>query len=82
MMMTIDGAGTGAASAVPETPLQEDILAVLRGEVPRLNGNTDLEPTEEEDQQQQPKRATRGRGRKANNNVDVTPPAYGDQNPR
>ncbi|EDX16900.1 wapl [Drosophila simulans] len=75
MMMTIDGAGTGAASAVPETPLQEDILAVLRGEVPRLNGNTDPEPTEEEDQQQQPKRATRGRGRKANNNVDVTPPA-------
>ncbi|XP_017112846.1 protein wings apart-like [Drosophila elegans] len=77
MMMTIDGAGTGAAAVVvPETPLQEDILAVLRGEVPRLNGNTDPEPNEEADQQQQqPKRATRGRGRKANNNVEVPPPA-------
>ncbi|XP_017034665.1 protein wings apart-like [Drosophila kikkawai] len=74
MMMTIDGTGTGAATAtaLPETPLQEDILAVLRGEVPRLNGSTDTVANEE---QQQPKRATRGRGRKANNNVEVPPPA-------
>lgn len=78
MMMTIDGTGTGtgAAAAASETPLQEDILAVLRGEVPRLNGSTEAAANEEEQQEQQPpKRATRGRGRKANNNVEVPPPA-------
>ncbi|XP_017093103.2 protein wings apart-like [Drosophila bipectinata] len=76
MMMTIDGGGTGAATALPETPLQEDILAVLRGEVPRLNGTADRAADAEQEQPQQPaKRATRGRGRKANNTATEAAPA-------
>ncbi|XP_030245021.1 protein wings apart-like isoform X2 [Drosophila navojoa] len=52
-----------------EQPLQQDILAVLRGdEVPRLNGADDSASAQAESKQ--PKRATRGRARgKANNNA-------------
>ncbi|KAH8317519.1 hypothetical protein KR074_011613 [Drosophila pseudoananassae] len=74
MMMTIDGAGTGAATVLPETPLQEDILAVLRGEVPRLNGTADR-AADAEQEQQPAKRATRGRGRKANSTAIEAAPA-------
>ncbi|KAH8308613.1 hypothetical protein KR044_008720 [Drosophila immigrans] len=80
MLMTMDGNNATVASSlvVEEQPLQEDILAVLRGDVePRLNG-----AATEETAAKQPKRNTRGRARKANNNnnnnnveVAAAPPA-------
>ncbi|BFG02958.1 protein wings apart-like [Drosophila madeirensis] len=80
MMMTIDGGSAAAGTTVSDVapgPLQEDILAVLRGDVTRVNGAGE-EPAaaavqQEEQEPQPPKRTTRGRGRKANNNVDAAP---------
>ncbi|XP_030378528.1 protein wings apart-like [Scaptodrosophila lebanonensis] len=70
MMMTIDGAtnvGNEAHTRVPiaEEPLQEDILAVLRGEVATATLNGDASDKEPEAEGQQPKRSTRGRPRRA-----------------
>ncbi|KAH8332068.1 hypothetical protein KR067_011710 [Drosophila pandora] len=71
MMMTIDGAGTGAATVLPETPLQEDILAVLRGEAEAEAADVEMEePATEEPlpEQAPPPRRGRAAAARANNN--------------
>ncbi|XP_034490423.1 protein wings apart-like [Drosophila innubila] len=81
MMMTMDGNSSAVNTSDPhariplvEEPLQDDILAVLRGDVvPRLNGTVDADPDAAAPDDagagaKQAKRTTRGRARKTNNN--------------